>query len=119
MKYFLLVLCLAGCGGGDAGASDCGGSLETSCDVPSDNGAHTCYDVVAVDDAGLARAKTTCAGSATSGSVLGGCCGHDAAVARCVFLPTEGGTSTEWFLSGSVAGAQSACASKGGTFTMF
>jgi hypothetical protein len=106
------------CGGSSGGASDCG-TFEASCDVPSDNGVHTCYDVVVADAAAVQQAKTTCASQATSGSVLAGCCNHDVAVARCIFSPTQGGTSTEWFLSGTVASAQSACASKNGAFTAF
>jgi hypothetical protein len=106
-----------GCGGSSSSSSDCGGAFETSCDVPSDNGVHTCYDVVAGDAAGVQQAKMTCAGQATNGTVVSGCCTHDGAVARCVFTPTVGGMSTEWFLSGTVTAAQSACTSKNGTFT--
>lgn len=143
MKYLVLAVCLVGCGGGGnpggvggnggsagngggsgaggggtSGAPDCGGGLETSCDVPSDNGAHTCSDYVAISAAGVQQANTWCTNpSYVGGTVLPGCCNHDGAIARCVFSPTEGGTSTEWFLSGTVAAAQSACDNESGAFT--
>jgi hypothetical protein len=119
MRLFVFVSLLAalGCGGSSSSSSDCGGAFAASCDVPSDNGVHTCYDVVAVDAAGAQQAKMTCAGQTTNGTVLPACCTHDGAVARCVFTPTVGGMSTEWFLAGTVSTAQAACASKNGTFT--
>jgi hypothetical protein len=51
-----------------------------------------------------------------SGTLLNACC-NPKGIARCIFTPAAGGTSTEWFLSGSVAAAQSACAGKNGNFT--
>jgi hypothetical protein len=117
-----LLMCLSlataiGCGSAANDTSSCGGSFETSCDLPNDNGAHTCYDVVEGDAAAVQQAKTTCSSAPSNGTVLSACCNHDGAVARCVFTPTSGGQSTEWFLSGTVAAAQSACAGKNGTFT--
>ena len=117
-----LLLCMAlatmmGCGGGSNDTSNCGGTFETSCDLPSDNGAHTCYDVVENDPAGVQQTKTTCSSAPNNGTVLSACCNHDGAVARCVFTPTSGGQSTEWFLSGTVAAAQDSCTNKSGTFT--
>ncbi len=113
------LLTTIGCGSTTSSTADCGAPFETSCDVPSDNGVHTCYDVVVADAAALQRAMSTCAGQATNGTVLSACCNHANAVARCVFTPTSGGTSTEWFLSGTLTTAQSACAGKGGAFTGF
>jgi hypothetical protein len=106
-----------GCGGASNDTQSCGGMLESSCDLPNDNGAHTCYDVVVGDAAALQQAKTSCSSQTTGGTVLGACCSHAGAIARCVFMPTSGGMSTEWFLSGTVAAAQSSCTSKNGTFT--
>jgi hypothetical protein len=99
-------------------AIGCGSAATSSCDLPSDNGVHTCYDVVVADAAAVQREKTSCAGPASNGTVLPACCNHNGAIARCVFTPSVGGaTSTEWFLSGSVATAQSSCSSKSGAFT--
>jgi hypothetical protein len=106
-----------GDGGGTRAASDCTGSFHTSCDVPNDNGAHTCSDFAAISTAGVEQANTWCTNPTYVGGTVLPCCNHAGAVARCVFSPTEGGTSTEWFLSGSVAAAQSACAGKSGAFT--
>jgi hypothetical protein len=120
MERCVLWLCATiflGCGSATNGTDACGGSLASSCDVPNDNGVHTCYDVVSTDGTALQQQKTNCASAATGGTVLPGCCSHAGAIARCVFVPTVGGTSTEWFLSGPVANAQSACSGKNGAFT--
>jgi hypothetical protein len=112
----LPLLAAIGCGGGSSGTASCGGEFEVSCDVPNDNGVHTCYDVTALDGPGLQQAKMTCTGPGTNGSVLPACCNHDTAIARCLFS-TASGSSTEWFLSGGVGQAQSACQGKTGVFT--
>jgi len=107
-----------GCGSATSGTNNCAGSLEESCDVPNDSGGgHTCYDVVTVDAAHLQQAKMTCTFAGAGGTVLSGCCSQTGAIARCVFQPSVGGTSTEWFLSGTVANAQSVCSGKNGAFT--
>ncbi len=113
LGFFLAVV---GCGNG-TGSSQCASNIETSCDVPNDNGAHTCYDVTGLNgDGGVQASNVVCTGTA-HGTVLTSCCNHAGAIARCVFMATNGATSTEWFLSGSVSDAQSACSGKQGTFT--
>lgn len=103
--------------GGTPKPGECGGELVTSCELPADRGAHTCYDVVSIDAAHAADANRTCVGPYSNGTVIPACCNHSGAIARCVFRPSAGGTSTEWFLSGSVADAEGVCQSKSGTFT--
>jgi hypothetical protein len=113
----LPIVAAIGCGSDPGATPDCTGPFESSCDLPNDNGLHTCYDVVVADAAGVRETKTTCAGPPSGGTVLPACCKRDGAIARCVFMPTHGGVSTEWFFSGSVATAQASCDSKSGTFT--
>ena len=112
----LSLVAAIGCGGDSSNGISCGGTVETSCDVSNDNGLHTCYDYVAPDAASLQTAKSDCTSARANGTVLPACCDHSGAIARCVYTPTIGGTDTVWFLSGTVAAAQSACSSQNGAF---